>query len=176
LIHEGCPVVEETIKWGMPYFMHKGILCGMASFKSHCTFGFWKGAMIKRKEKDAAATRSEAMGEFGRITALSDLPKKSVLLGYVKQAVELNEDGIPLPPKPKPKTQKEMKVPTDFMAALRKNKKALQTFENFSLSHKKEYIEWIVEAKGEKTRDRRIKTAIAWMAEGKARNWKYLKQ
>ena len=148
----------------------------MAAFKGHCTFGFWKGAMIIDTNGKNANIQSEAMGQFGRITALSDLPQKKVLLGYIKQAVKLNEEGIKLPSKPKPKKRKELKIPADFMAALRKQKKAFQTFENFSPSHKQEYVEWIVEAKGEETRARRMKSAIAWMAEGKVRNWKYIRR
>ncbi len=175
LVHKGCPEVEETLKWGFPHFMYKGILCSMAAFNAHCTFGFWKGAMIIDKNKNNAAIQSEAMGEFGRITAISDLPEERVLLGYIKQATKLNEDGIKLPPKPKSKAKKELKIPESFMAALRKNAKALRTFENFSPSHKREYVEWIVEAKSEETRERRMKSAVAWMAEGKGRHWKYVK-
>jgi uncharacterized protein YdeI (YjbR/CyaY-like superfamily) len=174
LIHETCPEVEETLKWGFPHFEYKGILCSMASFKNHCTFGFWKEVLILGKGNEE--TRNEAMGQFGRITALSDLPKDSVLIGYIKQAVKLNEDGIKLPAKPKPKTKSELKIPSFFMKTLRKNKKALRTFENFSYSDKKDYVEWITEAKSDETRDRRLQTALEWMAEGKVRNWKYIKK
>jgi len=171
LIHQAHPEVEEALKWGFPHFMYKGILCSMAAFKSHCAFGFWKGAMIM----DKGGVQNEAMGQFGRITARADLPKDSVLIGYIKQAVKLNEEGIKLPAKSTP-AKKELKVPPYFMAALRKNKKALRTFENFSPSNKADYVEWITEAKSEETRERRIKTAIDWMAEGKIRNWKYVKK
>ena len=141
LVHASCPDVEETMKWSFPNFMHKGILCSMASFKEHCTFGFWKGALISAKDKAAGKLADEAMGQFGRITALSDLPKDKVLLGWIKEAVRLNDEGIKLPPRPKSKVKKELVVPDFFVAALKKNKKALTTFENFSYSHKKEYVE-----------------------------------
>ena len=115
------------------------------------------------------------MGQFGRIMAISDLPKDEVLVGYVKEAVRLNDAGTRLPSKPKSKKKKELVIPDFFIAALRKNKTALAAFENFSYSCKKEYVEWITEAKGEETRNKRLATAIAWIAEGKSRHWKHVK-
>ena len=169
VVHTACPDVQETLKWSMPHFDYKGMLCGMAAFKQHCTFGFWKGELIfgNRKQEE------EAMGHFGRLTNLSDLPSDRVLVGYVKKAVELNDAGIKKEKSPRPKVRKELAVPDYFIAALKKNKKALTTFEGFTYSHKKEYLEWITEAKREETRAQRIKTAIEWMSQGKRRNWKY---
>ena len=175
LVHAGCPEVEETMKWSMPHFVHKGILCGMASFKNHCAVNFWKGALIFGTGRGAGNKADEAMGHFGRITAISDLPKADELIGYIREAVRLNDAGTKLPSKPKPKGTKELTVPDYFLGALKKNKKALTTFENFSYSHKKEYVEWITEAKAEETRAKRLQTAIEWMAEGKPRHWKYVK-
>ena len=174
LVHAGCPEVEETIKWQFPTFMYKGMLCGMAAFKNHCTFGFWKHELIFGKEKLAANGEERGMGQFGRITSLSDLPKDAVLLGYIKEAVRLNDEGIKAPSRAKPKKKAPLVVPDYFMKELKKNKKALAVFEGFSYSHKKEYTEWIAEAKAEDTRKRRLETAIQWMTEGKARNWKYM--
>ena len=173
LVHFGCPEVEETIKWQFPSFMYKGMLCGMAAFKNHCTFGFWKHELIFGKEKLAANGEERGMGQFGRITSLSDLPKDDVLLRYIKEAVRLNDEGIKVPSRAKPK-KKALIVPDYFMKELKKNTKALAVFEGFSYSHKKEYTEWIAEAKAEDTRKRRLETAIQWMTEGKARNWKYM--
>jgi uncharacterized protein YdeI (YjbR/CyaY-like superfamily) len=175
LVHVACLDVEETLKWSMPHFMHNGILCSMASFKNHCAFGFWKGASIFGKDQGAASKQDEAMGQFGRITAVSDLPNEQVLIGYIKKAVQLNDAGIKLPARARPKEKKELVVPDYFMAALKKNKKAQTTFADFRYSHKKEYVEWITEAKGEETRKKRLETAVEWMAEGKPRNWKYMK-
>ena len=169
LVHAGCPKVEETMKWSFPHFMHQGILCSMAAFKQHCTFGFWRGSLIFGQGQ----TEKEAMGQFGRITTLADLPADEILLGHLEKAVALNETGVKPPPKPGSKEKKELVVPDFFMAVLRGNKKALGTFESFSYSHKKEYVEWITEAKTEETRQRRIATAIEWLAEGKPRHWKY---
>ena len=175
LVHAACPDVEETLKWSMPFFMHKGILCSMAAFKQHCTFGFWKGSLIFGKDKGAGNKQDEAMGQFGRISAISDLPKEKVSIGYIKKAVRLNETGVRLPPRTRPKESKQLIVPADLMSALKENKKTLTAFENFSYSHKKEYVDWIAEAKGEETRKRRLATAIEWMAEGKSRHWKHVK-
>lgn len=169
IVHRACPRVEETMKWSAPHFMYEGMLCGMASFKSHCAFGFWKGGLVL----DAKGKTREAMGHFGRITSLEDLPSKKVLSGYIRKAMALNEKGIPSPTRTKRAPKPEAAVPKDLAAALDKNQKAGATFD-FSPSHRREYVEWITEAKTEATRQRRLETAIGWMAEGKSRNWKYI--
>lgn len=168
LVHRGCPDVQETIKWGMPHFDYAGgPLAGMAAFQAHCAFGFWKGSLIVPGSK-------EAMGQFGRVTKLSDLPSDKVLLGYVQKAAKLNEEGVKVS---RPKKEKQaIPMPADLAAALKKNAKARTTFEGFSPSRKREYLEWIVEAKTDETRAKRLGTAIEWMAEGKPRNWKYMKR
>jgi len=175
LVHAACPDVEETMKWSMPYFMHKAILCSMAAFQSHCSLRFWKGALIFGKGRAAGNKQAEGMGQFGRISAISDLPREKVLIGYIKEAVRLNETGASLPTRAKRKARKKLIVPAELISALKKNKKALTAFGNFSYSHKKEYVEWITEAKGEETRKRRLTTAIKWMTAGKSRHWKYVK-
>ena len=172
LVHTACPDVEETLKWSMPAFMYKGILCGMAAFKEHCTFGAWKHSLI-RIDLGTNHKKDEAMGQLGRITSLDDLPSDAKMLAYIKEAVRLNEEGIKVE-KPKRSTvKKELVVPDYFSAALKKNRKALDTFESFSYSHKKEYVEWVTEAKREETRAQRIETSIAWLSRGKSRHWKH---
>ena len=170
LVHRGCPGVEEDIKWSSPSFLYRGkILCGMAAFKEHATFGFWHQAM--EKELGPLSRGAEAMGLLGRITTVGDLPDDKTMLRFIKRAVELHDSGTPLRPPPKPKPP--AKVPADLAAALKKHKAAAATFENFSPSHRREYIEWIVEAKREETRRRRLDQAIEMLSEGKTRNWKY---
>jgi uncharacterized protein YdeI (YjbR/CyaY-like superfamily) len=171
VVHSACPDVEETMKWSHPHFMYKGMLCSIASFKEHCAFAFWKGSLIL---KDVRADDAKAMGQFGRITNISELPSKKVLTSYIKQAMKLNDEGVKTPSRPKPKAPRELAVPDELTNALRKNAKAKATFEKFSPSHKREYVEWITEAKTEATRTKRLQTAIEWMAEGKPRNWKYM--
>ncbi len=175
LVHKACPDVEETIKWGFASFDYKGPFCSMASFKQHCAIGFWKATLVKNSKLTINTKSENAMGQLGRVTSLKDLPKDKELLAYLKEAAKLNADGVKLPPKPKSKEPKELVVPDYFTKALKKNKKALETFNNFSYSKKKDYVEWITEAKTEETRIKRMATAIEWLAEGKARNWKYEK-
>jgi uncharacterized protein YdeI (YjbR/CyaY-like superfamily) len=167
LAHAACPEVKEALKWRIPHFLHKGILFGMAGFKQHCAVHFWKGKLVL-----GGKSRTGVFGNLGRVTALSDLPGRKEILGYIKKAVELNEGGIKKPSISRPK--KKLIVPPYFLAALRKNKKAHAAFENFSYSHRKEYVTWITEAKREETRAKRMKTAIEWLAQGKPQNWKYL--
>ena len=171
VVHDACPEVEETMKWSSPTFMYKGMLCGMAAFKQHCALGFWKGRLVIGQDGRNA---DEAMGQFGRITKLSDLPSKRVLMGYVKQAMRLNEEGITVP-RARKGSKPPLRVPAELKRALEKNRKARETFEGFSPSNKRDYAEWIAEAKGEETRHRRLAQAIEWMAQGKPRNWKYMK-
>ena len=171
VVHAACPDVEETMKWSRPHFLYKGLLCGMSAFKEHCAFGFWKSSLVMGEGAEA----EKAMGQFGRITKLSDLPSKKVLTGYVKKAMELNEAGVKSPTRSKPKAPRpELAVPDDLAAALTANPAALAAFDKFSPSHRREYIEWITEAKTPATRSRRLEQAIEWMAEGKPRNWKYM--
>jgi len=171
LIHQACPQVSETLKWSMPSFEYKGILCGFAAFKNHCTFGFWKQSLM---ETDAFPKNKTAMGSFGRITSLKDLPPDKVIIGLIHQAMELNEKGIKVArPKPSAAAKKDLVVPDDLVSALKKNKKAQAQFDNFSYSHRKEYVQWITEAKTEPTRNKRLATTVEWLAEGKSRNWKY---
>jgi len=166
IVHRGCPDVEETVKWRMPFFQRNGIICFMAAFKEHASFGFWQGKVLFGKEDRGG------MGHFGRITSIKDLPPDKKLIGYVKKAAELNEQGVK---KMRPaRGAQKLTVPADLKSALMRNAKARKTFENFSYSHKKEYAQWITEAKRKETRDRRLKSAIEWLSEGKPQNWRYL--
>jgi uncharacterized protein YdeI (YjbR/CyaY-like superfamily) len=170
LVHEGCPEVEETIKWGMPTFMHAGgILCGMAAFKQHVSFGFWKHALVVGE-----GVERDGMGSFGKITSLRDIPAKKTLLPMIRKAMLLNEQGVKAPgPRTRGAPRPPPQVPKDLAAALRRNKAARTTFEGFPPGQQREYVDWIVEAKREDTRSRRLAQAVEWMAEGKRRNWKY---
>jgi len=170
IVHTGCPDVEETTKWSMPHFDYKGMLCHMAAFKQHCAFGFWDDSVISEKHKAAG---TDAMGNFGRITALSDLPPDKLLLGYVRAAARLNDSGAKRV-REKPAARKpELAVPDDLASALKMNRKAKAAFDSFSPSHRRDYIEWITEAKREATRGSRLATALEWMGDGKSRNWKH---
>lgn len=175
LVHRACPLVEEKMKWNMPYFDYKGeMMCSMAAFQQHAVFGFWKAALMKDRVLIENARAETAMGHLGRLGSLKDLPSDKKMIAWIKEAMQLTDDGIKLTPKAKP--VKELMIPGYFTEALAKNKKAKQVFENFAYSHKKEYVQWITEAKTENTRNKRLATALEWMAEGKGKNWKYERQ
>jgi len=165
------PELEETIKWGLPAYTYHGLVCGMAGFKQHVTFGFWKSKLIVNTD---GLPVDEAMGQFGRITKLSDLPPKRELVGYVKRAMQLNVDGVTVKRVAKPK--KPIAMPAALRAALMKAPKARATFDALPPSHQREYLEWVTEAKTDATRDKRIATTIEWLTEGKSRNWKYARK
>jgi uncharacterized protein YdeI (YjbR/CyaY-like superfamily) len=172
LVHKACPDVEETWKWSFPHFDYKGeMMCHMAAFKQHCAIGFWKAMLMKDAEK-LRSGNNEAMGHYGKITAVKDLPSDKVIIAHIKEAMKLNDEGIKLPPRKKTPVA-ELEIPEDLMLRLSKNKKARTVFDSFAPSHRKEYILWITEAKTEVTRNKRIETAIEWLSEGKSRHWKY---
>ena len=175
IVHKACPGVEETIKWGFPHFEYKGaILCSTAAFKQHCAFGFWKASIMKDPEKILHVGEKASMGHFNKISSLKDLPSDEIFIAYIKQAAKLNEDEVALPAKSKAVVAaKSLVVPDYVQRALKKDKKAMEVFNAFAPSHRKEYLQWITEAKTEPTRNKRIETMIGWLKEGKSRNWKY---
>lgn len=172
LFHAACPQIEETMKWSFPHFEYKGIVGSMAAFKQHVRYGFWKADLLDDPHHLFTGDGTTAM-DGSKITDVSQLPPDAVLLEYIRAAVALNEEGIKLPKPKKPARKEELKIPDDLLAALRQNKKAQTAFEGFSPSHQREYVEWITEAKQEATRQKRVATAIEWLAAGKARHWKY---
>jgi len=170
LVHDACPDVVETKKWSFPHFDYKGMMCSMASFNEHCAFGFWKQSLIDDAVFPAEKT---AMGSFGRIRSIADLPDAKMMKKLIGDAMKLNDDGIKVA-KPKPTGEKkELVVPDVLLEALATNDAAADTFNNFPYSKKKDYVEWITEAKTDATREKRLATTIEWLAEGKSRHWKY---
>jgi uncharacterized protein YdeI (YjbR/CyaY-like superfamily) len=170
--HAGCPEIEERLKWGMPSFEYKGLLGGMAAFKQHVTFGFWKSKLMEDFHRVASGDpRGGMMG--ARVEKPGDLPAKKTLIAYVKEAKRLNDDGIKEPRAPRPKAPLRVVVPADLKQALGRNKKAQAAFDAFPPSCRREYVEWITEAKRAETRVKRLATTVEWLAQGKRRNWKY---
>ena len=178
LVHEACPTVEETIKWSRPFFEYRSaILANMSAFKEHCTFGFW-GVEMGAVLREAKAVQPGAMGSLGRITQLADLPSDQQMAGWLRQAADFVDSGqytSPMAAQSKVvKAEKPvLEVPSELVAALKKNPQAANVFAAFSPSCRREYVEWIAEAKRPETRDKRIVTALEWIADGKQRNWKY---
>jgi uncharacterized protein YdeI (YjbR/CyaY-like superfamily) len=175
IIHLACPDVEETIKWSFPNFEYKGqILCSMTSFKKHCSFGFWLGAEMEDPENILSKVGNTNMGNFGKITTLNSLPDDNIIINYIHQAMKLSESGT------KKKTsnikdKKSLEIPVYIIEFIEKYPKAKDVFNNFSNSCKKEYVQWIEEAKQVSTKLKRLEKAVSMMEEGKEFNWQYKK-
>lgn len=166
-VHAACPAVEEGIKWGMPAFAHAGRpLAHMAAFKAHASFGFWyRDAMETGKE-------GEAMGQFGRIASLTDLPDAAAMEAQIRAAVALIESGD-IPKRAAKQPKPEAQIPSALAEALARDPEAAANFDAFSPSARRDYCDWIAEAKRDATRDKRIAEAVGWIREGKKRHWKY---
>ncbi len=175
LAHNACPDVEEEIKWGMPFFVLRGVILGhMAAFKQHCAVGFWGPEMHAVLREDGLLSE-DGMGALGKVSSLKDLPSDRKLLNYYRQAAGLVASGQRTKSivRPRKSSKPAPEVPSELAAALNKNKTAAKVFAGFSASCQREYTDWIAEAKRPETREKRIATAIQWIAEGKQRNWKY---
>src|SRR6266536_1561129 len=169
LVHGACPDCEETLKWSSPTFLYRGkMLCGMAAFKKHCAFIFWHQGMVAVLGPDGDKADT-AVGSLGRIASLHDIPSDTKMIGYIQKAIELTDSGAPSRPRPSKTPAAPLPVPEDLAAGLKKNKAAAATFEKFSPSHRKEYVEWITEAQRDETRQKRLATTLEWLAEGKSR-------
>jgi len=173
VVHAGAPKVVENIKWGMPSFELGGLFCSMAAFKTHVTFGFWNTAPFKSVMRKAGLGSREAMGHAGRIRSLDDLPGRRALVALIREAaaIQAASPAKRAPTKPRP----ALRTPADLAAALRAEPAAAAHFKAFAPGKRRDYIEWITEAKTAATREKRLATAIEWIAEGKSRNWKYEK-
>lgn len=170
IVHAACPEVEETMKWSFPHFQYHGILCSMAAFKAHCAFGFWKARLIVEQGDDKT---EQAMGQFGRLASIKDLPGKKALTAYIKLAMKLNIDGVKAPARQRAATPRALTVPAYFGTALAAEPAAQANFAAFSPSQQRDYVDWLEDAKTEATRERRLATAVEWIGEGRKRHWKY---
>ena len=177
--HKADPDIVETMKWSMPHFEHAGLVGGMAAFKAHVNLGFWRGAELE-DPTGLFSPRPNSKQSSAKVATLKDTPTQAQLVKMIKQAVKLNEagGGCATPASAKKKAKKKAKraapkMPPVLKAALAKHPKAKATFDGFPPSAKRDYIEWITEAKREATRDKRLTTTIEWLSEGKRRHWKY---
>ncbi len=177
VVHEVCPEIEETLKWSMPSFEYKGLLCGFAAFKHHCTFGFWKSSLLHDPHGVLKDQEQSAMGSFGKMTSLKDLPSDKILRALIKDAMRLNDEGVKIPTATRKRgvIKNEIPEPAYFTKLLAKNKAAKATWEGFAPSHRREYLEWITEAKTDPTREKRLEKTMELLSEGKQRHWKYQK-
>lgn len=176
VMHEGAPGVMEEIKWSRPFFVYKGVILGnISAFKSHCSLGLW-GKEIGTALRADGMVQGDGMGTFGKLTSVKDLPPRKQLVGYIRTAAQAIDDGVRTKSFTRPRSQvvkADVAVPETLAAALKKNKAAGKNFETMSPSCRKEYCVWIADAKREETRDKRVATAVEWIAEGKGRHWKY---
>ena len=163
-VYAACPDCVETVKWSTPAFDYKGAMCGMAAFKAHCMFGFWKAPLV--------LGGSNPHRRFRNLRSVADLPSKKEMAALIHKAMALNDDGVVVARAAREK-KAPARVPADLASALAKSKNARTAFTAFSPSHKREYVEWITEAKREETREKRLEQTLALLAEGKSRNWKY---
>lgn len=169
-VHAACPEAAEAIKWSHPHFLYRGrILCSMAAFKQHATFGFSLGS----PPADGKGQREPAMGQFGRIEKIGDLPSQKIFNDGIRQAMHLIEAGAKRSSSKGAGPKPSMDVPEDLAKALRSDHEAQSTFDAFPPGYRREYVEWVLEAKRSETRERRIVQAVEWISEGKTRNWQY---
>ena len=171
IVHKACPSVKETMKWSFPHFDYKDqMMCFMASFKAHVALGFWKQSLMEDSTFPAEKT---AMGSFGRLTSVKDLPDDKTMKKLITDAMKLNDAGVKVKRAFVSRDKKDLVVPDVLLEALAKHEAAAETFNSFPYSCKREYVEWITEAKTDATREKRLATTLEWLAEGKRRNWKY---
>jgi uncharacterized protein YdeI (YjbR/CyaY-like superfamily) len=166
-VHTGCPEVTETLKWNVPHFDYQGVLGGMAAFKAHCRVGFWKHALLTSAPKGTMAD------PMSKVATLADMPDERTLVKMAAEAAALNAAGVKV--KRVTKARPALDAPAYMLAAIKKNKKAQKTYDAFSPSARREYVEWVTEAKSDATRDRRLETTVQWLSEGKIRNWQYVR-
>jgi len=167
-VHAAVPEAEETVKWGAPAYTLDGkILLITAAFKLHAAVNFWRGQELRGKQ-----SATDAMGQFGKIASVADLPPDKELDRLIREAAELAKQA-PAPRKAKHAPKPPPQMHPEFAAALAKAPKAKAALDSFSPSAQRDYLEWISEAKQDATRTKRIVTAIEWLSEGKRRNWKY---
>ena len=174
LAHRAFPKIEETIKWGMPHFEHKGLVFGIAAHKNYASVTFHKSNQLTDKHKIFNMVGKSEMGALGKIKTLDDLPSDEILMEYILESIEVNKKGV------KPKVAKpaslKYEMDKDFQAGLEGNPGAMEHYQDFSVSNKNEYLEWICEAKTAATKEKRITQILEWISEGKPRNWKYMKK
>ena len=166
VLHHACGGLEESIKWGRPAFLNEGrILAVFGAFKAHASLTLWKMG-------EATGREEEGMGQFGKLTSLADLPGDEELIRIIQATASARAKAMPQPKKaPRP----DLPVPDELASALAASPKAQAVWDGFAPSHRREYSEWVSEAKRAETRAARVAQSVEWIAEGKQRNWKYQK-
>lgn len=172
IIHNAAPDITETIKWRQPCFEHNGLVCSVAAFKKHVTFSFFKGKLLNDSNNIFPTSDNNELTSL-KFSVLADIPQDDILTAFIQQAIALNADSNCKRKSTQRKDKDTLVMPNDLAAALASTPAAQSTFNNFSYSKQKDYIEWLTSAKRETTRVTRLATTVQWLSEGKARNWKY---
>lgn len=176
VIHETCVGVKEEIKWGIPHYSYKGdYLCMLGSFKNHCSFSLYKAEFMKDKEIAESVKAGKKFGYMDKLKSVSELPTKKVLVSLVKDAMNVNEQGIKKE-KLKSGKPKILETPDYLIDSLNNYEEAKAVWESKSDAYRKDYLIWIIDAKTETTRQKRIEQSLKWIAEGKGRFWQYAKK
>ena len=178
MVHAHHPEIGEAIKWGMPMFTYRGKnLCHMAAFKAHAAFGFWRREGAEKREADARDDAAEGMGQFGKLTSVDELPPQAVIAELIDEGMALIDGAAKAraAPEKRPPRAIVSETPPTLAAALAANPKAQATYDAFPPGARRDYDEWIAEAKRDDTRAKRVTQAMEWLAEGKKRHWKYEK-
>ena len=167
-VHAAAPEAEETTKWSAPAFTIDGkILLIMAAFKAHAAINFWRGQELRGDQANA-----DGMGQFGKLMSLADLPGEAELDRLIREAATLAK-AAPAPRQVKHAPKPAAEIHPDFAAALKASSQAQATLDGFPPSARREYLDWVAEAKQDATRAKRIADAVQWLSEGKRRHWKY---
>lgn len=172
IIHQSSTDITEAIKWRHPCFESNGLVCAIAAFKQHVNFSFFKGKRLNDSANIFSKSDNNELAAL-KFTVLNDMPADDILINYLQQAIALNNSSNVKKQQATRKDKADLKIPDDLASALAENPKAKEVFANFSYSKQKDYIEWLISAKRATTRATRLSTAIAWIAEGKSRHWKY---
>ena len=160
IVHQACPEIEENLKWSFPHFNYRGkIICSMAAFKQHCAFTFWLAAQLKDQDKILQRGESQkSMGHLGKLQSPDQIPDQNILINYIHEAINLSQAESRVVRKLTDRT--EIKIPVELEAALKKNKEVYRKFDQLPYSHRREYVNYITEAKKADTRERRITKTI----------------
>ncbi|MEO7192229.1 MAG: YdeI/OmpD-associated family protein [Vicinamibacterales bacterium] len=168
-VHAGCPEAQETIKWSVPHFEYKGVFCSLAAFKQHARLHFWKTSLLR---SELSAAGQAALDQLDRMTTVDEVPNHKTLVTLVKAAARLHDAGVKVV-RTRPVAKPPLVVPPFFKAALAQVPAAKAAFDEFSPSHRREYLEWVTEAKTQDTRDRRMAKTLEQLSGGKSRHWKF---
>lgn len=171
VIHRADPEIVETIKWRQPCFESNGLVCAMAAFKKHVTFSFFKGQLLNDNANIFLPSDNSELASL-KFTSLADIPQNDILTAYIQQAIALNTNSC-IKKATARKDKNDLIIPDDLAAALATTPSAQSTFNDFSYSKQKDYLDWLTSAKRETTRATRLATTVQWLSEGKARHWKY---